>query len=214
MGRPTRKGPDAPLTKKEALFVDEFVKDGDGAKAIKRAGYSPKYADRAAHVVLQRPWVQKAVAIRFAEVKSIAVAEATDILEGYTAIVNAELTDYMRWGPDGIEIIPSDQLSQRARRAVNSMTMTETITYNPTTDESTTKRQFKFSLEPKKVGLDGLARYYDLWREAEKAKDMGDALHRLAAAFEQAYAGAQRLPAAEKTQHVVYTPGSNGASHS
>ena len=49
------------LTVRQRRFVEEYVRDYNGAAAVQRAGYNTKYAARLAHEMLQHPGIRAAV---------------------------------------------------------------------------------------------------------------------------------------------------------
>lgn len=59
------------LTPKQARFVEEYLVDGNGAAAARRAGYSPKRADQLALQTLRNAGVQAALAERRAQIAQV-----------------------------------------------------------------------------------------------------------------------------------------------
>lgn len=49
------------LTTKQQRFVDEYLIDANGAAAATRAGYSDRYPDRQAHILLKNPEIAAAI---------------------------------------------------------------------------------------------------------------------------------------------------------
>ena len=75
MTKPGEKG--RKLTPKQEAFVEEYVKDYNGAGACRRAGYKEKYADRVALQLLEKKHVRDAIEAKKAEkVKRVEVTEA------------------------------------------------------------------------------------------------------------------------------------------
>ncbi len=58
------------LTPKQARFVEEYLVDGNGAAAARRAGYSPKRADQLALQTLRNAEVQTALDERRAQLSA------------------------------------------------------------------------------------------------------------------------------------------------
>lgn len=202
---PSRKATKRNITGMQQRFIEAYPKcNGHGEKAALAAGASPKSARHCASRWLARPEIQHAVAEQMEATRREGVMEAHEVLKGYEHIAKAKLTNYMRWGPNGIEVTPSDQLSEEALLGLSSLTMTETITTGEKFD--TTKRQIKFQLEPRKVGLDGLAKFHDLWQQTAAAKEMADAMNRLAAAYDTAYQASLTSSMNGEPRHVVYAP--------
>ncbi len=68
------------LTDKQALFVDEYLKDLNATQAAIRAKYSPKTASRIGPELLGKTWVAAAIAERQAKLSKIAMRTAADVL--------------------------------------------------------------------------------------------------------------------------------------
>lgn len=49
------------LTTKQQRFIEEYLIDANGAAAATRAGYSDKYPDRQAHILLKNPEIAAAI---------------------------------------------------------------------------------------------------------------------------------------------------------
>ena len=84
------------LTFRENKLVDGYIANGGNAtRAALDAGYSPKYADRAAHKVLARVPVQDRIRARIAQ----AQADPDEALGSLVSQMRADVTDC--FGPDG-----------------------------------------------------------------------------------------------------------------
>ena len=57
----------AKLTNKQQRFVEEYMIDLNATQAAIRAGYSPKYADREGHKLVENSRVSEAISIAMAE---------------------------------------------------------------------------------------------------------------------------------------------------
>lgn len=102
------------LSIKDQLFVDEYMKDGNGMRAAIRAGFVERsksnnpedVAHNAAYRTLQKPSVKQEILTRTQEMRSEAIADATEILEFYTRIIRGEELDQF-----GLEIPAKDKIS-------------------------------------------------------------------------------------------------------
>ena len=84
------------LTEKQRRFVDEYIIDADGAKAVLRAGYKCKSARIAASVakeLLQKPDIREAIDERMEQLQSERVASAGEVLEYLTSVLRGEHKD-------------------------------------------------------------------------------------------------------------------------
>jgi hypothetical protein len=175
--------------------------------------------------MLARPEVQAAIAEAFNQMDREAIMSAEEVLKGYAYVAKGNLANFLKWGPEGVEVIPSDQLSQEALMSLNHITLTKTVI--PTKHGESEKQQIRFGLDSRKTGLDGLAKHHDLWHQTEVAKEMAGAMHRLSDAFTKAYTTRPSTPAlpassadnghaAHHTEYSVngHSNGTNGTRHS
>lgn len=93
--------PDQKLTFKEALFVEEYIVDGNATRAAIAAGYSERSAATIGGRLLRKVHVQKAImARREKRVASIEVTEAW-VIERLQFIVQECSTRGPTWSPSG-----------------------------------------------------------------------------------------------------------------
>jgi len=82
------------LTKKQQMFVDEYIIDLNGTQAAIRAGYSKKSARQAGTENLSKPSIREAIDERLAEKKDKLIMKQDEILERLTEQGRREATDY------------------------------------------------------------------------------------------------------------------------
>lgn len=82
------------LTKKQELFVDEYIVDLNASQAAIRAGYSKKTARQLASENLTKPNIKKAISERLAEKKSKLIMKQDEILERLTSLGRRVEKDY------------------------------------------------------------------------------------------------------------------------
>lgn len=82
------------LTKKQQMFVDEYIIDLNGTQAAIRAGYSKKSARQAGTENLSKPSIREAIDERLAEKKEKLIMKQDEILERLTKQGRREETDY------------------------------------------------------------------------------------------------------------------------
>lgn len=70
------------LTRKQSMFVAEYVKDWNGTQAAIRAGYSPKTANEQAARMLAKDSIKAAVEDKKAKVEDKALVDAAYVLNG------------------------------------------------------------------------------------------------------------------------------------
>jgi phage terminase small subunit len=147
-------GSEALLTKRQRLFVAEYLVDLNGAQAAVRAGYSARWAKEIAYQTLARPAV--AAAIRRAQAKRLAAlgAEADGVIGELSAIGRANLLDYMRLDAEGMPVFDLSGLD-RVRAAALSEVMVEEVGGDV--------RRIRVRMHDKIAALDKLARHHGLY---------------------------------------------------
>lgn len=93
------------LTEKEKAFCYHYMQTFNGTAAIMRAGYDTEYPNRMAYTMLQkekiRREIQKLKEIRNKEL----LAEPDDVVERFMKIAFADITDYVSFGRETVEIM-------------------------------------------------------------------------------------------------------------
>lgn len=112
------------LTPRQERFVAEYLIDSNGTQAAIRAGYSPHSAKEQASRLLTYVNVKAAIdAGRVAQMKRTGLT-ADWTLERIKRIADISARDVMRWGPDGVTLLPSDEISDEAAYAVSEVSQT------------------------------------------------------------------------------------------
>lgn len=155
-GRPTgRPKGKKKLTAKQERFVREYLATNDAAKAARRAGYETNNPAGIGHQVLQGPMVKAVVAKEHAKLAEKLQISAERVLTEYARIAFADTGRVMEWGPGGVKLVESSELSEDDRRAVAEV-------------QETTSRDggsMKLKLHDKKGALDSLAKHLGLFIE-------------------------------------------------
>ncbi|WP_131669243.1 terminase small subunit [Psychrobacter pygoscelis] len=81
------------LTAKQALFVLEYIKDFNGGRAARDAGFSAKTADQQAWKLLQMPHIQQAIDGAIAERKERLRIDADNVLWQWWQIATADYNE-------------------------------------------------------------------------------------------------------------------------
>jgi phage terminase small subunit len=102
------------LTPKQARFVEEYLIDLNGAAAARRAGYAPKRADVIGYENLLKPEIQAAIHAALRERSARTGITADRVVQEIARLAFADPRLVMRWGPDGVELKPSDELTDEA----------------------------------------------------------------------------------------------------
>ncbi|WP_373503036.1 terminase small subunit [Aestuariivirga sp.] len=114
-----------PLTPKQRRFVQEYLIDLNGTAAARRAGYSAKTANELAVKVKKSPHVARAIADALAERAGVTRAFIVDEL---AKVARANAGDYFEWGPGGLVIKASADLTEDQKAAVAEVSQTVTET--------------------------------------------------------------------------------------
>jgi len=150
MGGLKTRGKQKPhLSRREIIFVREYVRDANGARAARKAGYSAPSASQRAHQLLQELHIKKALAgkLKALEAKSLRSSEwVLDRLEHLAKLCSNERSKYYKpsqahkslellgkfhklW-TDNVEIISRRDLGEEitAARKRQKITVKETTT--------------------------------------------------------------------------------------
>jgi phage terminase small subunit len=102
------------MTPRQYFFVLEYLVDLDAKDAAIRAGYSPRYAKNQASRLLARRDVAQAIRAEMAARAERTGITAERVIEEYARIAFADMRLLADWGPDGMELKPSVELSDEA----------------------------------------------------------------------------------------------------
>lgn len=109
------------LTPKQAAFVREYLVDSNGKQAAIRAGYAEGSAEVAASRLLRNEKVAEAVSAGHADLDERAEHTREELEDRLWAIVLGDLRDVIEWGPDGVVLHSSTDLSDAAARSLREL---------------------------------------------------------------------------------------------
>ncbi len=109
---------DAELTPRQARFVAEYVIDLNATQAAIRAGYAATNADVQGPRLLGNPSVAAAIAVREQDICARLDVSAVRTLLEYKRIGYGDPRQVLSWGPDGVRLKASDQLTDDAAALV------------------------------------------------------------------------------------------------
>ena len=107
-----------PLRERHRRFVLEYIIDLNGSAAAIRAGYARGKAGARASELLRRPEVQLAIREEMKEREKRLRLSGDRIIDEAMRIAFADPGRIARWSPDGVVLIPSDDLAPDDRAAV------------------------------------------------------------------------------------------------
>lgn len=82
------------MNERQQRFADEYIKTGNAKQSALTAGYAKQSADKYSSGLLKRPEVQEYIQERMEAIKTNAIADQQEILEGLTRIARREEPDY------------------------------------------------------------------------------------------------------------------------
>src|SRR5918996_6163131 len=107
----------AELTPKQARFVEEYLVDLNATQAAIRAGYSERTACSIGFENLRKPEIQEALTQRRQEIADSNELTPEKVIAELVKLAFASLDTYIKWGPNGVKLVPSDQLPEGAAAA-------------------------------------------------------------------------------------------------
>ena len=111
------------LTDRQRCFVEEYLIDLNGTQAAIRAGYAEAGAAVEAHRLLRNAKIAAAISGALVERTDVTQARIVDEL---AKIAFANAGDFFKWGPDGIEVVNSDQLTDDQKSIISEVSQTKT----------------------------------------------------------------------------------------
>lgn len=114
------------LTDKQAAFVAEYLVDLNATQAAIRAGYSERTAYRIGAELLQKTSVAEAIAAGQAKRAQRVEITADRVVAELAKIAFADPRDLMEWGPDGVKLKASADLTEEQAASVAEVSETTT----------------------------------------------------------------------------------------
>jgi len=146
-----------PLSRKQELFVAEYVKDFNATQACIRAGYGQRTANRTGSELLSHAVIQDAIRRRSEKVLERVDVETTDIIRELARIAGSDLR--MLFNEKG-DLLPMKEWPDEIAAAVASV---EVVMKNAMTGDGQVDRVLKIKLWDKPKALEMLARHKALF---------------------------------------------------
>ena len=113
------------LNQRQEAFAVAYATNGGNAKeAAITAGYSPRSAYSAGHDLLSNPVIVARAAALRKQAAEKAELSAERVLAEIGHVAMGRARDVMRWGPRGVELLPSDGLTDAQAAAVAEASQT------------------------------------------------------------------------------------------
>lgn len=154
----------AKLPAKQKKFVEEYLVDLNATQAAIRAGYSQRTAEVQGPRLLGNVRVANAIAEAIKRRSERTEITQDQVLHEFARLGFSDLRNYIEWGPDGVTIKPSAELTEDQARAVLEVSETKTIRSGENWQEE--KATLKFKLHDKKGSLDSMAKHLGMFGDA------------------------------------------------
>ncbi len=138
------------FTPRQEKFIEEYIMLDNATQAAKNAGYSEKTAYSQGQRLLKKVEIADEIARRRAELRKTSITPERIVRE-YLQLLNANMKDYAAWGPGGVQVRPSDTLTEEQTAAISEIAETQS--------------GVKVKLHDKKGILDSLARIAGMFVE-------------------------------------------------
>jgi phage terminase small subunit len=143
------------LTDKQRRFVEEYMVDFNATQAAIRAGYSKRTAGRIGDQNVKKLVIKEAIQAQMNALSEKTGITAERVREELGRLAFSNMDDYAEWGPGGVTLTDSSQLSEDAARAVAEVSQTITKEGG----------SIRFKLHDKKGALDSLAKHFGMFTE-------------------------------------------------
>jgi phage terminase small subunit len=100
------------LTPKQRRFVIEYCRDLNGARSVKRAGYSPNGAAQMANILLGQPNIVRALRKEYQRITEQNQITADQVIKETAALAYSNIGKFVEWSGQDMKLVSSDYLSQ------------------------------------------------------------------------------------------------------
>ncbi len=143
------------MTPKQQRFAEEYLVDLNATQAAIRAGYSKTRACARGWKLLRQAEVAAAIEAEMSRRAARTAITADRVLIELARIAFADPRDCVTWGPNGVEVKSSDELSSDAAGAVAEVSGTRTKSGGTT----------KIKMHDKIAALEKIGRHLGLFKD-------------------------------------------------
>jgi phage terminase small subunit len=147
------------LTRKQQVFVDEYLKTWNAGEAARRAGYSEKSAYNIGWENVRKPEIREAIQARLDEVHM----GADEVLKRLADIARGDLADFMSIGPLGFTL-DLDGAREAGKTQLIKKIKQKTITINGKTEDREIHTE-EIELYDAKGALELIGKHHKLFNE-------------------------------------------------
>lgn len=159
------------LMPRRQAFVEEYLVDMNAKQAAIRAGYSPRGAKQIGSRLLTFVDVQVAIQERQQARRDRLQLDGDRVLRELSRLGDSDLRNYISWGPDGVRLKDSSDLTEAHARAVLEVRETRR-TIRQGKGKRIEEVQIRFKLHDKKGALDSLAKAHGLFAKHSAMKHL------------------------------------------
>ncbi len=149
----TKKTPQFNWTPKRERFCVEYLIDLNAAHAAERSGFSKKTSAQIGHELLGFPEIQKRITKGRDRLMAKTELTAERVVLEMRRLAFSDIRDAVSWGPKGLVLDPSANLSDGMAAAVHAVKETT----------SQTGSTIEIKLHPKTPALEMLGKYFRLF---------------------------------------------------
>ena len=150
-----------PLTSMQKAFIEEYPLDLKAARAVVRAGYSPKGAKECAARLMRIPRVKSAINAALAERAKRTEVKADLVVRELARLGFANMLDYVRVTPDGDAAVDLTRLDREQAAAITEIT--SEVFVDGRGDDAERVKRVKLKLADKKGALELLGKHLGLF---------------------------------------------------
>ena len=104
------------MTERQKKFIVEYLASGNAAESARRAGYSPRCANRQGYALMANETIRAAINEKLRAIENARTADVQEILEYLTSVLRGETTETLVT-PNGKKIEVPSKSSERLRAA-------------------------------------------------------------------------------------------------
>ncbi|KKL07731.1 hypothetical protein LCGC14_2583080 [marine sediment metagenome] len=157
------------LNPRRLRFVQEYLKEPNGAQAARLAGYAHGSAKVTAANLLTDPNVKLAIADGMGKAAEATGITVQRVLEELGVLAFSRIDDYLEFQPGGDAILDWSRVPEGAMRAVSEIVQEEYM--DGKGDGARKVRRTKFKLHSKPTALEMLARHLRMFQAQPSDKD-------------------------------------------
>lgn len=143
------------LTAKQKIFVSEYLIDLNATQAAIRAGYSKRNADKIGPELLGKTRVAEAIQAAMQKREQRTEITQDMVLQELAKIGFSDMKSFSQWGPRGVTLIESGQLTPDQSACVSEVSQTW----------SESGGSIKFKLHDKVAALEKIGRHLGMFKD-------------------------------------------------